>query len=198
MTVFDHFPTFSFRQFKLRAIDPERDAAAYFDLITHPQVSLYIPDGCIPQSVAHSAKDLAFLEQLFALKKSFYWAIADENDQLIGTCGYEIWNTLHRRLELVYELHPNYWRRGIMTEALLYIRHFAFQELKATRIDAYTITDNPASYLLLEKIGFRLDAVLRKYRFYKGKFVDIKLYSSIYSDKVNQLSLQKQLNKIKK
>ncbi|MCL4340850.1 MAG: GNAT family N-acetyltransferase, partial [Candidatus Thermoplasmatota archaeon] len=38
--------------------------------------------------------------------------------------------------ELGYELHPEYWRKGIMTEALEALIRWAFQEFELNRIEA--------------------------------------------------------------
>ena len=182
----------------LREIDPQADSDAYYELLNQPAVSPFIPDSCIPKDAAAAANTLAFMRDLFPDKKSCYWGIEDQTTgKLIGTGGFESWNRFHNRVELVYELHPDYWRTGVMTEAILQMRYYAFQTMKANRVDAFTITNNMPSIQLLKKLGFKQEGVLRKYRFYKGKFVDICIFSSVFADKVNQMPLPRQRAQIK-
>ena len=56
--------------------------------------------------------------------------------------------------ELGYSLHPDYFGKGIMSEALLKIIAYGFENMKLRRIDAYTHKHNQPSLKLLAKHGF--------------------------------------------
>ena len=153
------------------------DAERYKAYISHPSVRDFIPDSCIPATLAHAQRDMQYIINLFDNKRSFYWVIARrDTDELIGTCGFENWNQFHRRLELAYDTDPAYWRQGISTMALKAIFHFVFRELNAYRVEAFVLPSNEPSIRLLEdKIGFKPDGILRQYRYYKKKQVDVLL-----------------------
>lgn len=195
MTFFDDpFPDIVLdQQYYLRELK-EEDSEAFYQMFNDARILPYIPDDFIFPTIEHARQEIRFLRSLFHERRSIQWAIARrDDDRFIGACGYNSWHHLHNRLELIYKIHPDYWRRGIMRRALIHIRQFAFQVMGAHRIEAYTTPDNTASYRLLESMGFKLDGVLRRYRFYKGKMIDVKLYASLCGDKINQHPLHKQL-----
>lgn len=166
------------------------DGEPYMRYISHPKVREFIPDSCIPKSIEHAQRDMQYIIDLFDRKRSFYWVIARrDTDELIGTCGFENWNQFHRRLELAYDLGPEYWRKGIMTNTLKAVMHFVFRELGAYRVEAFVLPSNEPSIRLLEdKIGFKPDGILRQYRFYKKQQVDVLLLGFTREDYIINLS----------
>ena len=159
------------------------DATEYHAYLNQPGVKEFIPDGCLPSSAAAAKKDLQFLRDLHNRRRSVYWTIAArQTNTMVGACGFEAWNRFHRRLELAYDLNPQYWRQGIMFDALSSIITYAFSEMEVQRIEAYTTIQNTPSIKILEKIGFKNEATLRKHRFFKGEFIDVMLFSLIRSE----------------
>ncbi len=106
-------------------------------------------------------------------KKQIRWAITlKESDELIGTCGFHSIEPEHRKAEIGYELHPTFWGKSIMTEAVSAIIQFGFNEMTLNRIEALYDPRNMSSGRVLEKCGFEYEGVMRKRYFEKGKFVD--------------------------
>ena len=60
-----------------------------------------------------------------------------------------------------YDLKPTFQGKGIMSEALNSIVEYGFNELKLERIEAFTNKQNEHSVKLLERNGFKVNA-LRK------------------------------------
>lgn len=58
--------------------------------------------------------------------------------------------------EVGYDLHPGYQKKGIMSEALNRVMEFGFNELKLTKIEAFTHKDNESSKRLLTRNNFHL------------------------------------------
>ena len=88
-----------------------------------------------PGELKKAQTDLQFLSQLFEQKRGIYWTIArQDNQQMIGSCGFETWHRTHARLELVYDLDPTYWGTGIMFDALQHIIQFAFTHMPVNRM----------------------------------------------------------------
>lgn len=129
--------------------------------------------------------ELAQAEQLIAnwIKRSeqgqgLRWAITlTGDDTLIGTCGFHNLSAENRRAEIGYELHPDYWRQGIMTEAVQALLAHGFAALNLHRIEAFIDPAHHASYGLLVRCGFQSEGVLRDYFFEKGRFVDAQMLS---------------------
>lgn len=173
------FPTLPLKNNKiLRQISPTADAQAYFTYINHLDVACFVPTNCLPTSKEKAQNDLQFLHDLLQKKRGIYWAIAEqENNTLIGTCGFETWYRTHARLEMVYDLDPAFWGQGIMHDALLKIINFAFVNMPINRIEAITTTDNLRSQHVLDKCQFTQEALLKQYRYFKHNFTDILIYA---------------------
>ena len=56
--------------------------------------------------------------------------------------------------EIGYALHPDWWGRGIMTEAVRELLRFGFQDRKLEAIGISHYADNAASRRVIEKCGF--------------------------------------------
>ncbi len=68
--------------------------------------------------------------------------------------------------ELVYQLHPDYQRKGYATEAVGAVIRYLFAETDAQLINAKAVTQNAASQALLRKLGFTREGIIRKGSFY--------------------------------
>ena len=153
------------------------DADQYMSLMNHPEVSPFIPHQLLPKSSFDVIRTITSLKALSATESGAYWAICNPEGKLIGACGFESWNHFHRRLELAFELHPDYQGRGIMTQALTAIIDVGFNDMQALRIEAFTLTYNEPSIKLLERLGFEHEATLKSYRMFNHKIHDIHLFS---------------------
>ncbi|SDS12259.1 ribosomal-protein-alanine N-acetyltransferase [Paenibacillaceae bacterium GAS479] len=97
---------------------------------------------------------------------SLRWGITLRGeDRLIGTCGYHNWQREHSRAEIGYELHPHFWQKGYMTEAVSAILEFGFESMGLNRAEAFIDPDNISSRRLLEKCGLKEEGLLRDYFF---------------------------------
>jgi ribosomal-protein-alanine N-acetyltransferase len=115
------------------------------------------------------------------------WAIVMQNDLdiVIGSCGFYDLDKDHRSAEIGYDLHPAYWHQGIMTEALRAGINFGYSDrfyFHLNRIQALTYLDHKISGLLLLKLGFQEEGILRNYGYWKGEYHDLRVYSLIRED----------------
>lgn len=108
------------------------------------------------------------------------WAIRAEDGLLIGDAGvvYAGRGRTHRATLGAWLARP-YWGRGIMSAAVEQICAVAFGQLDVVRLEATTLASNAAAARVLEKCGFRLEGVLRKYYARDGGFRDAKLYARV-------------------
>lgn len=52
-------------------------------------------------------------------KRGVRWGIErKEVKGIIGTIGFNAWSPKHKRAEIGYELHPDFWRKGYTKEAV--------------------------------------------------------------------------------
>ena len=184
--VFKRFPIIDLGHgFQLRDYR-KTDAEDYMRHMQHDAIARYLPDGCIPRNMDQAIHHLQQLREIFKRQITISWAITHE-DRFIGTCGFESWNRFHNRLELAYDVYPDYWRRGIARKAILAVIRFGFKQMKANRIEAYTLTHNLPSIVFLEHMLFAREAILKQYRLFKGSFVDIQVLSLLKDDYMARL-----------
>ena len=75
-------------------------------------------------------------------------------EKLLGLCGFRsLENT--GEIELAYELSPEWWGRGLATEASRVCLHYAFEEVGLERVVAGVEPQNVASIKVIEKLGMR-------------------------------------------
>lgn len=111
------------------------------------------------------------------------WGVAlPDNDQVIGTCGFNEHAHLHRWAELAYDLAPLYWGQGYMRRAVDAVLSWTFQQQPMDRIHAYVRVDNQRSKQLLERIGFSREGRLRSYRICRGTPHDFFVYSLLRAE----------------
>lgn len=75
--------------------------------------------------------------------------------RLIGDCGLVPLELRGPEIELMYDLHPDYWEKGLASEAVAAVMEGAFQVTGAETIIAVVRADNAASLRVLEKASFR-------------------------------------------
>ena len=81
-----------------------------------------------------------------------------EEEKLIGYCGFlrQIVDEIEE-IEIGYRLHPDYWNRGLATEAARAVHDYAFSVLKLERVISLIHPDNHASRRVTEKNGMTLE-----------------------------------------
>ncbi len=117
------------------------------------------------------------MEDSFLEKSGIAWGITTGgNNILIGTIGYWRMEKEHYRAEIGYLLHPDHWRKGIMTEAMKAVVDFGFGKMNLHSIEANVNPENEPSIKLLERAGFKKEAHFKENYFYDGKFLDSAIY----------------------
>ena len=72
----------------------------------------------------------------------------------IGNIVYDRYDEKNKSLEISVNLHPNYWRRGYITEAILYTMTYVFENLDIDNIVYGYGEGNYKSKGVSDKIGF--------------------------------------------
>jgi RimJ/RimL family protein N-acetyltransferase len=94
-----------------------------------------------------------------------------ENDELIGTIGFEFVDLINGVAESVSWLYkPEYRSRGYGTEAKHLILEYAFQRLHLERVVSYVLEPNTRSAAALMKQGYKPAGQLKYDELKDGKF----------------------------
>ncbi|HRI68159.1 MAG TPA: GNAT family protein, partial [Polyangium sp.] len=105
------------------------------------------------------------------------WGMCLHDDpKLMGTVGFWKWSKAHYYAEIGYEMSPEYWNKGYMTEAIRAALRFGFEHMDLHRVEANIDPDNVGSRRVVEKLGFTHEATLRQNWFYAGRFTDSIIY----------------------
>ncbi|GAA1821565.1 GNAT family protein [Actinomadura chokoriensis] len=110
----------------------------------------------------------------------FGLAVAElEHGTLIGSVELQVTSTSHRRAEIGYVLHRQWWGRGYAGEAAAALLDFGFEELGLHKITATCDPRNTASARVLAKIGMRREGHLRDHLYLRGRWHDRLLYAAL-------------------
>jgi [ribosomal protein S5]-alanine N-acetyltransferase len=96
--------------------------------------------------------------------------------QLIGIATLFSVNRVQCRAEIGYQLGSAHWGQGYAVEALRAVLGYALDALQLQRIEADIDPRNLASCRLVEKLGFRLEGLLRERWRVNGEVTDTALY----------------------
>jgi [ribosomal protein S5]-alanine N-acetyltransferase len=89
---------------------------------------------------------------------SQFAVISREHDKLIGYCGFLHWHLDGAdEVEIGYRLHPDYWNRGLASEAARAVRDHAFRDLNLRRVISLIHPDNVPSRRVAEKNGMKIE-----------------------------------------
>ncbi|MFZ2489905.1 MAG: GNAT family protein [Thermoanaerobaculia bacterium] len=172
-------PSWSLGEFRLRPLRAE-DAPAWLAYLSDPRVI---------EHTSYPVLDLSAVEAMlsrqldgYAAATSCRWALADAADRLIGTCGFSNWSLPHAHTELVYDLAPPYWGRGVMRTAVHRVLSWAFNTARFNRVHAYVMTSNIPSIRLLESLSFAREGTLQQFRVARGVPRDFYVYALLRAE----------------
>ena len=114
---------------------------------------------------------------------SLFWVFVPKTEsRAIGSCCFWNFDQEFGSAELGYEMHPSFWGKGIMSEALPPVISYGFGELGFHRIEACPIDDNAPSKGVLTKLGFKYEGTLRQKVFFRGRFLDLAYYGLLNNE----------------
>ncbi len=146
----------------------DEDANVIFELYHDERVMLQRGEPVF-EKIIQAEKLIFHWRSLFANKNGIRWGIVlKENNQLLGSIGFKTISHQHFRADLGYELHPNFWNKGIMTEAVNMVLDFGFEKMHLHSIEANITPTHLASKKILEKNGFVLEGLFKENYYYKG------------------------------
>lgn len=170
------FPKLETDRLILREISKD-DAQGIFACFSNENVTRYYGQETL-KNIDQAERFVNFFANSYKEKKGIRWGIERKGtDGIIGTIGFNAWSPKHKRAEIGYEIHPEYWRMGYTSEAVLKVIQYGFDNLGLTRTGAVVFTNNEASANLLYKVGFQKEGILRDYMYQNGKAYDTYVYS---------------------
>ena len=157
-----------------------KDAHAIFNFAKHEEVG--VPAGWNPHVSLRDTHE--FIDSIMHKRKLGQpgpWMIVyRENNAVIGSV--EIHTLNHYKGEIGFVLHPDYWRQGLMSEAVKAAMVVAFEGFKLSRLSYMHFLNNKASEALRASLGFQVEGIKRKgFKHADGRILD-EIVSSYTDD----------------
>jgi len=105
---------------------------------------------------------IAFIEKVMDWDRagipSQFAVVPRGQDAIIGYCGF-FYHPEHgiEDIEIGYRLHPDYWNRGLITEAARAVRDYGFRDRKLSRVISLIHPENVPSRRVAEKNGMTVE-----------------------------------------
>ncbi len=111
-----------------------------------------------------------------------FWAGIWLGDELAGAIGLEIANRTAGIGSIDYLLGPAFRGRGVLTRAASALVAYAFESVGLHRLEILPDVENARSRAVAERLGFRLEGVLRDRLLYADGRGDQAIYALLRSE----------------
>ncbi|MEM9404204.1 MAG: GNAT family protein [Pseudomonadota bacterium] len=136
-----------------------------------------------PYPVGEALRHIEHLERQRESGRVFAFAIETiDTGDFCGTVEIRDIDREHEQGELSFWLARPAWGQGYMSEVLPVALRLGFEDIKLNRLYAHHMVRNPASGRVLEKNGFKREAVLRDRVRKWGVFEDVCLWAMLRRD----------------
>ncbi len=125
-------------------------------------------------------EQMTWFSQLEKTGTGKWWAVCSpDNKTFYGAGGLNNLSKMHKKAEIGFWLFPEYWGKGIMTEAIPLICHHGFKNLELHRIEGLVETDNMACKRAMQKLAFTHEGTMRDYEIKNGQFISVDIYAKL-------------------
>ncbi|SFB94417.1 ribosomal-protein-alanine N-acetyltransferase [Bacillus sp. OV322] len=154
----------------------ESDANDLFASFSRDDVTKFYGQDSM-REIEQARKLIEFFAESRRNKRGIRWGIQRKGQNgLIGSIGFNNIALSHKRAEIGYEIHPDFWRMGFASEAIEAVLSYGFFHMELNRIGAIVYIENDASNRLLQKLGFEKEGVLKEYMHQNNRFYDVTMY----------------------
>ena len=174
---------------ELRQIS-EVNAAELFEVVVknyeHLRPFLY---WVVPEYSLESAEEfIAQTNKAFAENTSRTFGIFFD-EKIVGVIGFVNFNWSSQRTEIGYWIAKDFEGKGIITKSCKTLINYAFDELKMNRIEIRCACENVRSCNIPQRLGYKLEGVLRQFLWRHTRFYDMAIYGMLaeeWSEKVKR------------
>jgi [ribosomal protein S5]-alanine N-acetyltransferase len=178
-TKFQPFPELVTERLLLRQVHIS-DAPELFFLRSDKEVLKYIAREPA-KSVEEVKTFIKTINQSIKQGEAVLWGIALRTNPaiIIGSIGFWRLQKENYRSEIGYVLHPHFWKKGIVKEAMQKVLEYGFEKIKLHSVEARIDPANKASQTVLLAAGFIKEGYFLQDYFFKGEFLDTEVYSKL-------------------
>ncbi len=159
------------------------DIAAFVARRNDPEVAKY-QDWALPFTQEQAEQIVGELVAMEGPEKGEWWMaiVADATTaQVLGDLAFHL-NDNGKTVEVGYTFDREHWGNGYAVESLTALVEYAFEELDVTRVFGMLHPDNPASAVLLERVGLLYEGRTKLSYWLGEENSDDLIYGMIRSD----------------
>lgn len=104
------------------------------------------------------------------------------NQHIIGGIGMHDWDHMLKKAQLGYWVRKEYEGQGIVNRALKRFIDFLFEKPGLNKIEIHFMPSNKRSAAVAERLGFKIEGVIRQSYFFNGKLEDLIITGLLKSE----------------
>lgn len=104
------------------------------------------------------------------------------NRAIIGGIGMHDWDHTHKKAQLGYWIRPEYEGKGIVNKCLARFISFLFETPGLNKIEIHFMTTNKRSAAVAERLGFRIEGIIRQSYLMNGTLEDLAITGLLKSE----------------
>lgn len=164
----------------------EEDIEAFHALFTNDDVMLLMPEiktSCLDESKKYLYE--AIVEAKYENRRKYFFAmVLRDTGCYIGEIGYSTVVDCDegRVVNLGYFIFPQYWGRGLVTEAVNGVMAYTFEKTDVIKVESGCLKANQGSIRVMEKVGMVREGELLKHMYYNGELHDRLDYRMLKSE----------------
>jgi len=117
------------------------------------------------------------------------FSIINEDEEVSAMAGLTPIDMKNLNAEFYIMVNPEMFSRGIGSRVTKWLCNYGFIILGLNKIYLYTSDHNVAAYTIYEKLGFKLEGILRQQKYAQDNFQDRRFYG-LLKNEWNDLSWQ--------
>lgn len=173
------FPAITTQRLVIRELEAN-DGPRIFSYHKHPEVARWQSWGTESVDVIQSfIRGLASVEPGTPGKWYQVGIYLQENDKLVGDCGFRVLENDPEQAEIGITLATEFQGKGYAAEALGALLQYLFTELKKHRVIGSVDPRNVLSMKLLERVGMRKEAHFVKSLWFREEWVDDAVFAML-------------------
>ncbi len=163
---------------KLRDLE-KKDAKFMYEWMSDPEV--YCNFRFDPKKITiDSCK--SFIENSVNDKKNKNFAIADDNDEYLGTISLKNIDMENKNAEYAIAVRKKFHGTGVSKFATEELLKYAFETLNLNKVYLNVLSENTRAIKFYEKVGFIYEGEFKEHLCINSKFKDLKWYCFLKND----------------
>lgn len=156
----------------------ESDIDNVFKGLSDPDIIKYY--GISFDSLEATKEQMNWFSNLEKEESGIWWAICSlDNKIFYGAGGLNSLIKEYKKAEIGFWLLTDFWRKGIMKEAMPLICNYGFESLKLHRIEGFVDSENINCKSAMNKLNFQHEGTMRDCEIKDGRFISLDIYAKI-------------------